>query len=265
MSYVLFLGFKSIVYKEPAIIRISLDNVFIDEFSLIPNSSCDVKDYYYKSEYFRRWSDKNSLADHPYYKKNIPADFSKFFHEDIIFKIFELDEKFIKEKQKHNLVIELIDSDNNFTNGFITKSTMISLDLAYLIPKSILLKFDIYNNNYINNKKEYRSKHLTIDSIKNSYKTKLTQFDLLKNNSFENEEKQGTYCLKWYSNVSKDKTSISLHEWRGDKGYFDLSFDTDWINDNIDTNNFKKYILNETDLKVLSYKYNEYENKRNFN
>ena len=41
MSYILFLGFKSVVYKEPAVMRIYLDDMFVDEFTVDPPRVCD--------------------------------------------------------------------------------------------------------------------------------------------------------------------------------------------------------------------------------
>ena len=44
MSYILFLGFKSTVYKTAPTIRASLNNNFLDEFDLESNTQCNLDD-----------------------------------------------------------------------------------------------------------------------------------------------------------------------------------------------------------------------------
>ena len=261
MSYILFLGFKTTVYKKPATIRVFLDDYLLDEFSLIPTHPCDQNNSSLQSSHYYKWMRKNTYNTHEDLRS--VENISNFFHEDIIFKIFELDEKFIKEKQKHNLVIELIDSDNNFTNGFITKSTMISLYLAYLIPKSILINFSTFYNDFIQKKKELKKTHLDLISIVNSYKIKPVMFNLLFNSI--NLDKK--YLLNWYSNITDKEEKIVFNSWIGSQGHFNLIFD---IKQNIDIDINNTNICNECTLQavivqMLKNKYTEYENKRDTN
>ena len=95
-----------------------------------------------------------------------------FFHKDIFFKIFELDANYIDSKSEHNIKIELTNTNNNYNNGFMTKSTFVSLFVAYLIPKQVLLNFNQLYKDRVTCQIEMMKKHEDLTDIVNFYKKK---------------------------------------------------------------------------------------------
>ena len=57
----------------------------------------------------------------------------------VFLKFFGLDENYINSLAKHKLKIQVFNDDNNFTNGFLTKSTFIALRVASIIDFVVVL------------------------------------------------------------------------------------------------------------------------------
>jgi hypothetical protein len=259
MSYVLFLAFKSIVYKIPPIVRVSLDNTFLDEFAIDKFYSVnDINnpDKIISDEWISTLKDYKKVNPVPQYK-SVTKSHKKILNKDLFFKIFELDEKIINLKEEHTLIIEIFNNDNNHTNGFLTKSTMLSLSTVYLIPKILLLNLDVFYDRFETDRKKYRATHFDIIALKNSYKKKQSMFDLLTSNV-----KEGN-IIPWYNNLNNEMEKFELHQWLGGDGYFKLPFKNKLIT--YEDNRVKDYSLNESLMYGLFNKYREYENQRNTN
>ena len=54
-------------------------------------------------------------------------------------KIFEIDDHLFYNKKENNIRLEICNSDSNYSNGFMTKSTLIHFCSMFLIPKHLLL------------------------------------------------------------------------------------------------------------------------------
>ena len=255
MSYILFLGFKSIVYKEPPKIRLYFGDNFLDEFSLVPNKLCDIHNLQLHSD---DWlSRRDILSNSTTNLQKIDPDYDKLFDDNIIFKILEIDSEILKKNLKSELRIELINSNNNYTNGFMTKSTLVSLYVAKLIPKNIIENVEHFNNAFAINRKKEKNSCSDIKSILDFYKQKKTiAFDVLANNTiFKKTNNEIIATTQWYSN---NVEYIPLYSWLGQKGFFKFSVSNEWIQV---SNNLKNVNFFEVELLCLRNKYKYYENQ----
>jgi hypothetical protein len=135
MRYLLVVGLNCDVYRTPPLARISLGDQFVDEFQLKHNTIESNK------------SLKKFLSmTHPLepYKSKI-YDYYKFKDQPPL-RFYELEiDRTLKEVQ---LCIEIENSYSNYTNGFMTASTLIQLNVCFLFPlnKSLIFKFKKIKN-----------------------------------------------------------------------------------------------------------------------
>jgi len=257
MSYILCLGFRVNVYKKFPKIRVFLNDIFIDEFLIsgVKNSNYDGNELYkILSDSFQNLKFKTLL--HPnamIFYKEIQTPLSN----KVFLKFFELDENYINSLAKHKLKIQVFNDDNNFTNGFLTKSTFIALRIASIIPKKILIDHLNFMSNHLSFMKESRCNHKSIEEICNDYIDKIKFFDLI---SYATCGKESINPLIWHN----DKGSVNrylTYEWVGISGYTELSFDKTVIS--YDKFNIEKFMVSYTFLYLLGNKYVQYANQRN--
>ena len=76
MSYILCLGFKSIIYKELPTVRLSINQHFIDEFSVDSNNkNTDIKNIWIYNDDFNNFKKSCYLENiYSWYEKNIKFD-----------------------------------------------------------------------------------------------------------------------------------------------------------------------------------------------
>jgi hypothetical protein len=257
MSYLLFLGFKTTIYKKPPTIRVSLNGLFLDEFFIYKNSHNVIEkdELTILDEKVADLEKKNSkLNPNPIYK-SISKSYNELLQDSINFKIIEINEDVLHLEKENYLLIEIFNNDNDYTNGFINKSTMVFCNIVHLIPKNSLLNLDEFCDHFNLDKKKHRSTHSKIFSIKDSYKKKCNQFDILDNNVQKNN------TLIWFNNLTNKNEEIERTEWIGSEGYFKLFFKKDLIK--YTDKSVETYSLNEQLLYGLANKYKEYENQRN--
>ena len=108
MRYMLGLSFTCKIYKKFPTIRVFADDIFIDEFTLNEKSVCKVKE---RGE--GMWKIRTTI-------KTLYT--------------FEIDGKHLNDK----ISLHIENNDSNYTNGFITKSTLIQLSFRFLIPMHFL-------------------------------------------------------------------------------------------------------------------------------
>ena len=113
MKYVLGLAILCKKYKKNPIVRLFINNQFIDEFII---------------------DDTTKLFKGPA-EKSLQIDFSNKY------KIFEVDENIFKNDSK--IRFEIQNKDSNYVNGFMTKSTLISIECIFLIPKTLLKRYNL--------------------------------------------------------------------------------------------------------------------------
>lgn len=121
MVSILALGFYCQIYKKKPNIRIFFNKNFIDEF--------DIESHDFK--------DNNSIPSLRFYQLNLPN---------------------IKEQ---SIVLEIKNSDSNYNNGFMTKSTLIKLHTCCLVPCNDYQ----YVLNKINSTHKFKSKELDMASF----------------------------------------------------------------------------------------------------
>ena len=111
MFNILALGFYCQLYKKKPNIRVFVNKIFIDEFDIEPHD----------------FNDDNSIPNLKFYQLNLPDN----FHE-------------------HSIKLEVKNSDSNYNNGFMNKSTLIKFHTCCLAPcndyQYILNKIKSKNN-----------------------------------------------------------------------------------------------------------------------
>jgi hypothetical protein len=94
MFNILALGFYCQIYKKKPNIRIFINNIFIDEF--------DIEPYDFEN---------NSVPNLKFYQLNLPNNFKEY-----------------------SIKLNIKNSDSNYNNGFMTKSTLIKFHTCCLVP-----------------------------------------------------------------------------------------------------------------------------------
>jgi len=94
MFNILALGFYCEIYKKRPNTRIFFNNIFIDEFDIEPHN----------------FEDYNSIPNLRFYQLDLP------------------------DVWKHSIKLEIKNSDSNYNNGFMTKSTLIRFHTCSLVP-----------------------------------------------------------------------------------------------------------------------------------
>ena len=231
MRCLLFVGIAVEIYKKPPRIRIYLNDKFIDETPVTKNNL----------EYLQKWQHrKNHYVLDPTIINRPPGGPDHMF-------VYEVD------VPDSNVTIKLMleNDDNNFTNGFMTKFTSVTLLYLNLIP------LKIFSDKKISRLKKYIFRRNSnffggqAIKIKNYYKNRQTflcnfvdqgcvKF-IAKDNTLFNDvriwtigSKSGTYFCEIekkygiYVNANKNKSN----------GYYSFWFD--------DLKNlFDKYVKNE--------------------
>ena len=119
MKYILGLAFEYNYYKNPLKIRLYADSTLIDE--LVVDKSIGRKK--------GKWKEENLLKRNRKFARWLYCckDFS--LCEKIF--LYEIDDDFLKKK----ISIEVINDNNNYNNGFMTKFSWIQFDMIFLMPK----------------------------------------------------------------------------------------------------------------------------------
>lgn len=256
MSYILCIGVKSSIFKRNPILRLSINDYFIDEYAidshseiqsdrldLLPDTNIFSKNYI---ELLKNFSILN-IEDR---KANIPKNYSDILSNDINLRYFEINENIFKTKNK--ILLEVFNDDNNYTNGFLTKSTFVSLNIVYLAPKDIFLNPDKFLSIQEEKINRIKVSSMKIGAIKNFYKNRKGIFNILKHC-----EKHSLYSFKKLGTDTFVK--LQLNHWIGNTGIIQLSFGNDIIMHNL---NDIMYSVDHHLFIGLSNKYKIYENHR---
>ena len=260
MSYILCLGLKSTIYKKNPVLRLFINNYFIDEFSLDLESKNFTPNFYNPGYYtdFNLFSKKfisetllkYSILDNVERKDRI-KDYNNILNDDIILRFFEINKNIIDLRQENKIILEILNDDNNYSNGFFTKGTSLSLNIAYLIPKQNIEKSYNFLKEIDSKRDRLKKSCDNLDSIKNFYKKRKIVFDLLnyciRNNSFT-----------FTDNKNKAIRNIIGPTEIGQTGKFQLVFKNDLIDCDLDkfvyTNNAYLFL-------ALANKYKQYANQ----
>lgn len=127
MKYLLVVGFFCNVYKVEPKVRIFLNDILIDEVIV------EHQDKIYPK------SEKHFLDQLPAKEKtDLHISFEKVLPKFLIYNI-DVDDNW----KKIRLKLDVDNDDSNYSNGFMTKSTLLILDQLFLLPenKNLYLKF----------------------------------------------------------------------------------------------------------------------------
>jgi hypothetical protein len=121
MKYLLGIGPTILQkYKKYPSLRIFLDDIMIDDFSVQEKNISDKKWFCKDNRLMSPWSASPNPKTH---------------------KIYIIDQHTLQGKKK--LRIEVTNDDSNYTNGFMTKSTIIDLRHIFLLPLPFI---DVFKN-----------------------------------------------------------------------------------------------------------------------
>ena len=195
MSYLLFLGFDTILYKVNPIARIYINNYFIDEFCVNKNIS---------------FKNKKSSIPLLYPKNNT-------YNSKIGFcKCFEIDKKLLFDSKINELCIEIFNNDNNYTNGFLSKSTEVFLSYVFCIQKKDLLNYE----KIIIQRQQFKNSLNNTKNIVDWYtRPKYFLFDLFKHPRTFNFYKDKFFWLHQEKKINPENT-----EFVGGSGKFVILF-----------------------------------------
>ena len=138
MKYILGLAFSFNYFKNPAVLRIFVGQTLIDELTLKKNIN--------RQHDLIKWTDESdgkSLHELPKnevllfgknnwnYRKSFPMADKIFF--------YEIDEPVKDQKIR----LEVINDNNNYSNGFMTKFSYFVFDMVFLMPKKYFMDLDL--------------------------------------------------------------------------------------------------------------------------
>lgn len=232
MKYLLVLGFACDVYRQEPRARIFVGDKLIDEF-YIPNHKDTL----------------NAVKKNILQNRHILQPFSNSEYINLQIKFFpplrfyEID--IDQHKDQLKLHIDIDNNDSNYTNGFITESTLLQLQVCYFFPlhKKLLLRFEEIKN------KNRQTKNY---AWYRSYKSRI--FDLIIN-SLHWQGKNG-------QTVNSNRYNITEYSLGGD-GVFTCELVKKY---QILINKIKKsnrYNFHNTLIDYFLNKYEQHENQRN--
>lgn len=143
MKYLLGLGFfLKEKYKNEPLVKISLDSTFIDEYHISENVQSSNKWLSDPTHWvYYQWTKKNWIwrSNNQSVNPDNPLDktYPRLLDTNDIdfpkrFKCYIIDQDLLKCSTK--LICKVYNNDNNYTNGFMTKSTIVDLSKAFLLP-----------------------------------------------------------------------------------------------------------------------------------
>jgi hypothetical protein len=129
MKYVLGLGLKiNQKYKKNSTVRVFIDESFIDEYEI---DSADTASTPVIIEELCYWFPKSNIKTLP--KEDFFVQCPKHW------KTYVIDDSIIKNSNEIRLVID--NDDTNYTNGFLTNSTLLDLRHVFLLPSDFFNHF----------------------------------------------------------------------------------------------------------------------------
>lgn len=261
MSYLLCLGLVSQKYKKDPTIQIKFDDVFLYEFELESYTSKKIarewndtfKSYVYDKEYLKYLSSTDKLSPvNSYYKaKNYTG--KHILSQDLKIYFFKVDKNLVLNTKKIKIIIDA--KDSNYTNGFMTKSTLCSLRLAYIIPQEIFDNHEKFLNEYDKKIYDYNRTQNTTFDFKKYYANDLviknggrSYLNLLNPDSVMVEDKEK--CLQ-------HKPSIITRLYGG---YITITLECNNMHKNIDNQCVQNDLLSVDLVYAICNKYKQYEN-----
>jgi len=132
MEYTLGMGFYGTVYKKIPTIQVFVGDRLIDEYSPESINGYKTKDIVFNRDW---WASRGKIS------RQGTRDITNKEYKDVIanlpkhFKLYTLNENVLKNQS--TIEIKIKNSDTNYTNGFMTKSTLMNMSNIFLIPSKI--------------------------------------------------------------------------------------------------------------------------------
>ena len=130
MKYVLFVSFCYKHYKKENYFRIYLDDLLVDEVSLNKDINRVGIEYVIANLEKDSWLRRDLVKKYKLSNGTMPLLTDQLW-------LYEID---IKEGHTPKIKLDFNITDNNYTNGFMTKSAMVRLEKVGLIPLDKFLK-----------------------------------------------------------------------------------------------------------------------------
>lgn len=167
MKQLLILGFHCKVYTKKPLVRVFVEDNFIDEFELPENHYDENAHKSMPDIIVLRGEEKLKAFDMPNAGIDTVADNDdikiRAFHETSKIEISKPYLKFITfddiDTRNLSIRIEVANSDSNYTNGFMTDSTLIMLNQVWIVSEKLINRINTIENNYRYTAKNYTTKH----------------------------------------------------------------------------------------------------------
>lgn len=160
MKQVLILALGCSVYKKNPLIRVEIDDVFVDEFDLPHTINHEEIQKNYNQ------NDPNIILQPDPYP--MLKEYQQFLLEKSYLKIYEIENKNVLDVH-----FSFYNDDNNYTNGFMNKATFVYPIFFNIVPYKVFKNVDIfvesykYNRKYFKKAQEIKSCYMR-DKLKNS-------------------------------------------------------------------------------------------------
>lgn len=129
MKYILGIGFYGKIYKKIPTIQVFIGDRFIDEYQPDTIDSRELHKTTIDKSWFNSLPFNDKTQKRVIYNVILPK----------CFKLYTLDEEILKNQSTISLHIK--NDDSNYSNGFMTKSTLINLSNIFLLPAKIIKHF----------------------------------------------------------------------------------------------------------------------------
>ena len=147
------LGFYCEVYRREPLCRIYVNNVLVDEFNIPHTTHKDV-------------STGNMRLDPTFYGHE---DF-EFKSNTPFLKLIELDDADVKNL---DLRVELQNNDNNYSNGFITKHTLVMLCQCWLAPVKVWEEFDLIRSRWKYSRHTWYNSNKSVEHYYSNFRNRI--------------------------------------------------------------------------------------------
>lgn len=174
MRQLLIFGIQTKIYKNYPNIRIFINNFFCDEF--------DIQKEYFDND---TWYSLEQRID--------PKFPRKIFNTDNVFiKFIEFDDC---NKKNCKIFFDIKNNWSNYTNGFMTKSNLLKFPFLYVIPKSVVPRYDDWYKKYQDRRKKLKNSFAEDhNDIKNFYRAGTMQHVSIFKNMVFSLESEGGFC-----------------------------------------------------------------------
>ena len=151
--------------------RVSINDFFIDEFELKNNISKKELESITPVNWDRKLRRYSSTLLEP------RIDWTKDqIHPDFSFKFYNLKYSNLENINEIAVLLEFKNKDANYTNGFLTKSSLFNVPIVYVFPTKILTNCETFISKWFskfgNTSQNDARKETDIDAIKSFYKFK---------------------------------------------------------------------------------------------